>query len=69
MKSKILWAIIIPVLVVLFFAFYWWQVRPNMIKKFCARRINNNLFWYKWDRWADPRNVMKYEGCLHERGL
>lgn len=58
---KIIMAILIP-LVVLLAAFYWWELRPSMIRKDCfatATTITKFIVGsddiYKW--------------CLHEQGL
>jgi len=64
--KKSIWVIVIILTLVLIGgAFYWWQVRPSQIRKECAKKNSTNNGLIK----DIEKNLKKYEGCLHEKGL
>jgi len=59
-KLKAYKYIILITLIVLGFAFYWYEFRPYMVKKNCANPLN----FFQWKFSTDD-----YQACLHKNGL
>ncbi len=56
-KNK--WFVLVIAIVV--FLFYWFQLRPSAIRKYCAGRISFSD--------AITGDDTYYQKCLHEKGL
>ncbi len=57
---------------VLAFLFYWFQVRPTVIRSACAKKVTDNLKTSNKTQevadWQREYNLV-YESCLHSKGL
>ncbi len=52
--------ILLFILFLLAFSFYWFQLRPAMIRSYCNRQ---------YERFSYKTYKEKYEKCLHTKGL
>lgn len=71
-KFKQYWMIILLILFVLGASFYWYQLRPNQIRKECAQ-TSSDLWNEKKDSFKDTATAqgffdIYYEVCLHKKG-
>lgn len=69
--KKNTYSVLVIVIIIIIYVFYWLQIRPSNIRKFCHQRIIDmpgdfEVALYKSDK-AAYDNL--YEVCLHEKGL
>lgn len=70
--SRKYWSIIGFILLMLAFAFFWYQIRPSAIRASCGKKaidtLKNNSTNLSIDHWKSTYNLL-FESCLHQKGL
>ena len=72
--KKPIYFITIILLLVIFFAFYWYEWRPSQIRKECYYKVydkalNLSAFGEEAVKSREQENKFKYKNCLIEKGL
>lgn len=67
MNNKI--KVILALTILLSAVFYWFELRPAMIKNDCAQKVSPSEGIESLDKLIVPEGMTKYEYCLHINGL
>lgn len=73
-KIKIILPIFILILIIVGLAFYWYELRPNEIRKECFKTKQETIEVYSFLRSVSDEKVeeyseISYQNCLRQHGL